>query len=81
MTVFLQNGGFPKAAQNMANHADPLMTKLYDRRKDLATLNEVERRIAFEWVSETSISGRTPLSRNSCGALVKDRNPGFVLKL
>lgn len=29
-------------------HSDPRTTKLYDRRKDLATLSEIERRIAFE---------------------------------
>jgi integrase/recombinase XerD len=48
ITVFLQNGGSPEAAQDMANHTDPRTTKLYDRRKDLATLSEIERRIAFE---------------------------------
>ena len=48
ITVFLQNGGALEAAQDMANHTDPRTTKLYDRRKDLATLNEIERRIAFE---------------------------------
>jgi integrase/recombinase XerD len=48
MTVFLQNGGDLEAAQEMANHSDPRTTKLYDRRKDLATLSEIERRIAFE---------------------------------
>lgn len=48
MTVFLLNGGSLEAAQDMANHADPRTTKIYDRRKDLATLNEIERRIAFE---------------------------------
>jgi integrase/recombinase XerD len=42
MTVFLSNGG------SIANHADPRTTKLYDRRKDLAKLSEIERRIAFE---------------------------------
>ena len=47
ITVFLQNGGSLEAAQDMANHTDPRTTKLYDRRKDLATLNEIERRIAF----------------------------------
>lgn|SRR5271157_4691813 len=46
ITVFLQNGGSLEAAQDMANHTDPRTTKLYDRRKDLATLNEIERRIA-----------------------------------
>jgi integrase len=48
ITVFLHNGGALEAAQDMANHADPRTTKLYDRRKDLATLSEIERRIAFE---------------------------------
>ena len=47
ITVFLQNGGALEAAQDMANHSDPRTTKLYDRRKDLATLSETERRIAF----------------------------------
>lgn len=48
ITVLLQNGGSLEAAQDMANHSDPRTTKLYDRRKDLATLSEIERRIAFE---------------------------------
>ena len=48
ITVFLQNGGSLEAAQDMANHSDPRTTKLYDRRKDLGTLSEIERRIAFE---------------------------------
>jgi site-specific recombinase XerD len=48
ITVFLHNGGALEAAQDMANHTDPRTTKLYDRRKDLATLSEIERRIAFE---------------------------------
>lgn len=47
ITVFLQNGGSLEAAQDLANHSDPRTTKLYDRRKDLATLSEIERRIAF----------------------------------
>jgi site-specific recombinase XerD len=48
ITVFLHNGGALEGAQDMANHSDPRTTKLYDRRKDLATLSEIERRIAFE---------------------------------
>jgi hypothetical protein len=39
--------GSLEAAQDMAHHSDPRTTKLYDRRKDLATLSEIERRIAF----------------------------------
>jgi integrase/recombinase XerD len=48
ITVFLNNGGSLKAAQDIANHSDPRTTKLYDRRKELANLSEIERRIAFE---------------------------------
>jgi site-specific recombinase XerD len=48
ITVFLNNGGSLEAAQDMANHSDPRTTKLYDRRKELANLSEIERRIAFE---------------------------------
>jgi integrase/recombinase XerD len=47
-TVFLNNGESLEAAQDMANHSDPRTTKLYDRRKELANLSEIERRIAFE---------------------------------
>jgi integrase/recombinase XerD len=47
ISVFLQNGGSLEAAQDMANHTDPRTTKLYDRREDLATMSEIERRIAF----------------------------------
>jgi site-specific recombinase XerD len=48
ITVFLNNGGSLEAVQDMANHSDPRTTKLYDRRKDLAKLSEIGRRIAFE---------------------------------
>jgi hypothetical protein len=48
ITVFSHNGGALEAAQDMANYSDPRTTKLYDRRKDLAALSEIERRIAFE---------------------------------
>ena len=48
ITVFLNNRGSLETAQDMANHSDPRTTKLYDRRKELATLSEIERRIAFE---------------------------------
>ena len=37
-----------EAAQDMANRTDPRTIKLYDRRKDLVMLSEIERRIAFE---------------------------------
>jgi hypothetical protein len=47
ITVFLQNDDSLEAAQDIANHSDPRTSKLYDRRKDLATLSEIERRIAF----------------------------------
>jgi len=46
--VFLQKGGSLEAAQVIANTRTRASLKLYDRRKDLATLGEIERRIAFE---------------------------------
>src|SRR4051812_7902905 len=47
ITDYLSNGGKLEIAQRMAGHSDPRTTKLYERRKDLATLSEIERRIAF----------------------------------
>lgn len=44
LTAYLEN---PEArlehAQQMANHADPKTTKIYDRRSDEVSLDEVER--------------------------------------
>ena len=40
ITVFLKNVGSLEAAQDRANHTEPRTTKLYDRRKDLATLSD-----------------------------------------
>jgi len=42
----------------MANHTDPRTTKLYDRRKDLATLSEIERR--HRVLNERSFLGCEP---------------------
>jgi len=39
----LSNGGSVEKAQQMANHSDPRTTKLYDRRRDEVSLDEVER--------------------------------------
>ena len=47
ITAYLENGGTIEHAQAIAAHESPRTTKLYDRRKDLATLSEIERRIAF----------------------------------
>lgn len=43
ITVFLENGGAIEMAQYMAGHADPRTTKLYDRRRQVASRGEVER--------------------------------------
>ncbi len=43
ITVYLMNGGTIEAAQQMANHESPRTTKLYDRRDDRISLDEVER--------------------------------------
>jgi len=43
ITVYLSNGGSLENAQRMAAHASPRTTKLYDRRSDEISLDEVER--------------------------------------
>lgn len=43
ITTYLANGGALEAAQDIANHADPRTTRLYDRRKDTIDRAEIER--------------------------------------
>lgn len=43
ITAYLKNGGQLEHAQTMAGHASPRTTKLYDRRNQEASLDEVER--------------------------------------
>lgn len=43
ITAFLANEGRLEDAQKMANHASPTTTKLYDRREQETTLDEIER--------------------------------------
>jgi len=43
ITNYLLNGGTLEKAQKMANHESAKTTKLYDRREDELTLDEVER--------------------------------------
>jgi site-specific recombinase XerD len=43
ITVYLQNGGLLEHAQQMAAHESTRTTKLYDRRSDKITLDEVEK--------------------------------------
>jgi integrase len=43
ITAYLENGGLLEHAQQMAAHASARTTKLYDRRGDAISLDEVER--------------------------------------
>ncbi|MBC7751811.1 MAG: tyrosine-type recombinase/integrase [Candidatus Saccharibacteria bacterium] len=43
ITAYLKNGGRLEIAQQMAGHASPTTTQLYDRRDDDVALDEVER--------------------------------------
>ena len=43
ITAYLENGGTLEMAQAMAAHESPRTTKLYDRRNQEASLDEVER--------------------------------------
>jgi hypothetical protein len=40
ITDYLKNNGSLSEARNMANHADTRTTQLYDRRGDVASLDE-----------------------------------------
>lgn len=43
ITAYMKNGGKLETAQQIANHESPRTTKLYDRRQDEISLDEVER--------------------------------------
>lgn len=43
ITAYLENGGTLEKAQQIAAHASPRTTKLYDRTSDTITLEEIER--------------------------------------
>jgi integrase len=43
ITAYLKNGGTLEKAAAMANHASTRTTRLYDRRRDEVSLDEVER--------------------------------------
>jgi integrase len=43
ITAYLKNNGTLEAAQHVANHESPRTTKLYDRRSDEISLDEVEK--------------------------------------
>jgi len=43
ITAYLKNSGKLEIAQHIANHKSPRTTKLYDRRRDQISLEEVER--------------------------------------
>jgi hypothetical protein len=42
-TAYLSNGGMLRKAAQMANHASMRTTQLYDRRREVLNLDEVER--------------------------------------
>jgi integrase/recombinase XerD len=43
ITIYLTNGGDLEKAQQMAAHESPRTTKLYDRRSDVVSLDEVKK--------------------------------------
>jgi integrase len=43
ITAYMKNGGKLETAQQIANHESPRTTKLYDRREEEISLDEVER--------------------------------------
>ena len=47
ITAYLSNGGTLEHAQQIAGHASPKTTKLYDRTADTVTVDEIERIVAL----------------------------------
>jgi integrase/recombinase XerD len=43
ITAYLKNSGKLEVAQQIANHESPRTTRLYDRRNDEISLDEIER--------------------------------------
>jgi integrase/recombinase XerD len=43
ITAYLKNNGALEHAQTIANHSSPRTTKLYDRRSDEISLDEIEK--------------------------------------
>jgi site-specific recombinase XerD len=43
ITAYLKNGGMLEKAREMADHADTRTTRLYDRRAEDVSLDDVER--------------------------------------
>ena len=43
ITAYLENGGTLEHAQQIAAHESPRTTRLYDRRSDRVSLDEIER--------------------------------------
>ncbi|MFX8797626.1 tyrosine-type recombinase/integrase, partial [Acinetobacter baumannii] len=43
ITTYLENGGQLERAADMAGHADPRTTRLYDRRSKQVTMDDVSR--------------------------------------
>jgi hypothetical protein len=52
ITIYLTNGGDLEKAQQMAAHESPRTTKLYDRRNDVVSLDEVEK-VVFSNMAKT----------------------------
>lgn len=60
ITMYLKNGGTLEKVQYMASHESARTTRLYDRRQDEVSLDEVER-IAIQWMNRR-ICRRGPLA-------------------
>ena len=72
VTAYLSNGGGLEHAQQIAGHASPKTTKLYDRTADTITVDEILAMALLETPSsrKRSISSSVPSSReNAQGTL------------
>ena len=65
ITAYLSNGGTLEHAQQIAGHASPRTTKLYDRTADTVTLDEIERIVIWS----VPFWGATSRRRRAPGSL------------
>jgi hypothetical protein len=61
VTAYLKNSGKLEVAQQIANHESPRTTKLYDRRNDEISLDEIER-ITIKKKTGVRIAGHSETS-------------------
>ena len=77
ITDYLLNGGLLEYAQQMAAHESARTTKLYDRRNDQVTLDQVERNIPASALAPASSARFCSASHSTNSAGHRTSPPGW----